>query len=1090
MASTRSYANVQTSSSIKLGSGTHKLKRNATNVTSIPMTDLTSDEDINDERVTESNIGGISKDYIDHGDQTVECAVCHAMLWKAESARSQKKSDGSFSICYSKAKYFIDNIRRYNSMFSFTSMGGRVDKEVNKSRGPYVYRISGENYHRLGSLLPPDESQPKFSQLYIYDTDNEISNRQHIFSRPQDASTSRSPSADLDVIKFLQEMLDANNELVKSYRMVRDSFHADPQINLKLRIVGTRTKDGRTYNLPTASEVAVLIVGDIDEAFDNRDIVVETKTGALKRISELHPSYLALQYPLLFPYGDDGYRVDILHRGVPSSSNDKRKTCTTREFFAYSRTNGESNGARDRAPGNTEHLQRRTCTSTTLQHAGESPEIEEEGDTAAAGALSPEVTARSPEVEETGGRLHFRGARDRAPGNTEHFQRRTCTSTTLQHAGESPEIEEEGDTAAAGALSPEVTARSPEVEETGGRLHFRIQDRPNTFSLILNAKRLFQQFLVDGYTMIESKRLYFIRKKQTILRCDTVENLRQIRTQGNTSVSNVGQRVILPSSFTGGSRYMHQNYLDAMSLCKWFGYPDFFITFTCNPKWPEIARFLKDTALQSKDRPDILCRLFKIKLDTLMKYIKEKHLFDKVQAAVYTIEFQKRGLPHCHICLFMHSDSKLRSIEGVERYISAEIPNVHEDPDLHSLCSKNFPKQFSNHNSLDGDGFPVYRRRDDGASVEKSNVKLDNRHVVPYNKQLLKKYQGHINVEWCNQASSIKYLFKYLSACEASWRIFGYDVHYRTPSVVRLPFHLPGQQQVVYGAEDDIEDVLSKPSVASSMFLSWMNATNFTRKPDNLLTLNSLQNLFGNLTIGHGSQGKKVKGPKSFEDILTFNGETFPTFRDACYARGLLDDDKEYIDAIKEASHSASGYSLRELFATMLMFNSLSRPDFVWESTWEYLADGILYNQRQRLKFPELSLNKDQLQNLTLFEIESFLLRNNSTLKNFQKMSYPNHEFVASSNNRLISEELSFDTITLQQEAETLIASLTTEQKCVFDDIIKAIQENKGGTFFVYGYGITGKTFLWKTLSATIRSKGQIVLNVDSSGIASDNVRD
>ena len=290
-------------------------------------------------------------------------------------------------------------------------------------------------------------------------------------------------------------MLDANNELVKSYRMVRDSFHADPHINLKLRIVGTRTKDGRTYNLPTASEVAVLIVGDIDESFDNRDIVVETKTGALKRISELHPSYLALQYPLLFPYGDDGYRVDILHRGVPSSSNDKRKTCTMREFFAY-----------------------------------------------------------------------------------------------------------------------------------------RIQDRSNTFSLILNAKRLFQQFLVDGYTMIESERLYFIRKKQTILRCDTVENLRQIRTQGNTSVSNVGQRVILPSSFTGGSRYMHQNYLDAMSLCKWFGYPDFFITFTCNPKWPEIARFLKDTALQSEDRPDILCRLFKIKLDTLMKDIKEKHLFGKVQA--------------------------------------------------------------------------------------------------------------------------------------------------------------------------------------------------------------------------------------------------------------------------------------------------------------------------------------------------------------------------------------------------------------------------------------------------------------------------
>ena len=49
-----------------------------------------------------------------------------------------------------------------------------------------------------------------------------------------------------------------------------------------------------------------------------------------------------------------------------------------------------------------------------------------------------------------------------------------------------------------------------------------------------------------------------------------------------------------------------------------------------------------------------------------------------------------------------------------------------------------------------------------------------------------------------------------------------------------------------------------------------------------------------------------MKGPKSFEEICTVNGEEFPTFRDACYALGLLDDDKEYVDAIKEASHSGT----------------------------------------------------------------------------------------------------------------------------------------------------------------------------------------
>ena len=77
---------------------------------------------------------------------------------------------------------------------------------------------------------------------------------------------------------------------------------------------------------------------------------------------------------------------------------------------------------------------------------------------------------------------------------------------------------------------------------------------------------------------------------------------------------------------------MMQNYLDAMSLCKWFGYPDFFITVTCNQKWPEVQRFLRDKSLKSEDRPDILTRLFKIKLDALVKDLKDNAILGAVQA--------------------------------------------------------------------------------------------------------------------------------------------------------------------------------------------------------------------------------------------------------------------------------------------------------------------------------------------------------------------------------------------------------------------------------------------------------------------------
>ncbi|XP_076898242.1 uncharacterized protein LOC143551765 [Bidens hawaiensis] len=193
----------------------------------------------------------------------------------------------------------------------------------------------------------------------------------------------------------------------------------------------------------------------------------------------------------------------------------------------------------------------------------------------------------------------------------------------------------------------------------------------------------------------------------------------------------------------------------------------------------------------------------------------------------------------------------------------------------------------------------------------------------------------------------------------------------------------------------------------------------------------------------------------------------------------------EYIEAIKEASASGSGYYLRALFGSMLLSSSLSRPDFVWEKTWEYLSDGIIYTQQRILNIPDLSLPETQIKNLTLCEIEKYLLRNNSSLRRFQTMSYPDHDSIASSNNRLIVDELSYDTITLQNESHSLISSLTDEQRKVFDVIMNAVEANKGGVFFLYGNGGTGKTFLWKTLSVAIRSKGQIVLNVASNGIAS-----
>lgn len=80
---------------------------------------------------------------------------------------------------------------------------------------------------------------------------------------------------------------------------------------------------------------------------------------------------------------------------------------------------------------------------------------------------------------------------------------------------------------------------------------------------------------------------------------------------GDSASSMVGKRIILRPSHTRGPRYTAQNYQDAMAICRWVGYPDLFLTFTCNPKWPEINEVLHLIGqYDNYNRVGIMCRVF------------------------------------------------------------------------------------------------------------------------------------------------------------------------------------------------------------------------------------------------------------------------------------------------------------------------------------------------------------------------------------------------------------------------------------------------------------------------------------------------
>ena len=115
-----------------------------------------------------------------------------------------------------------------------------------------------------------------------------------------------------------------------------------------------------------------------------------------------------------------------------------------------------------------------------------------------------------------------------------------------------------------------------------------------------------------------------------------MNGLQEVVNKGEIDPSTIRKRIVLLASFTGGTRYMFNNCQDAMAICNWYGYLDLFLTITCNVNWPEILDFVKSRGLTASDRPDIVCRIFKMKLDQMITDFKKNNFFGKVNAGTQT----------------------------------------------------------------------------------------------------------------------------------------------------------------------------------------------------------------------------------------------------------------------------------------------------------------------------------------------------------------------------------------------------------------------------------------------------------------------
>lgn len=154
---------------------------------------------------------------------------------------------------------FKDVIRIYNSLFALTSTGGRVEHSINYGEAPYIYRLNGINHHLFGSLIPDDGSDPKFCQLYIYDTSNEVANKMKWIN------VNDGQAVHAQIVEGLITMLDDTNELVKEFRSHRDRFEQDKVQELEITLKISRAESGRENHVTPADDVAGILAGDLED---------------------------------------------------------------------------------------------------------------------------------------------------------------------------------------------------------------------------------------------------------------------------------------------------------------------------------------------------------------------------------------------------------------------------------------------------------------------------------------------------------------------------------------------------------------------------------------------------------------------------------------------------------------------------------------------------------------------------------------------------------------------------------------------------------------------------------------------------------
>ncbi len=303
--------------------------------------------------------------------------------------------------------------------------------------------------------------------------------------------------------------------------------------------------------------------------------------------------------------------------------------------------------------------------------------------------------------------------------------------------------------------------------------------------------------------------------------------------------------------------------------------------------------------------------------------------------------------------------------------------NPHRVCMVDNRCTKNFPKAIYAQTVFEVEGYPLYKRHNQFSATVGNNT-IDDAFVVPYNKTILLKYDCHTNVESCTSVKCIKCIFKYIpkghdsahleirqsivdhdeileylnaryvGPHQALFRIFSYKLHDISQAIVGVAVHLPMQQEVYFREGNEEQALERNPKMTLT---AWFELKSKDQAAHQYLYHNIPEHytcdkrtkqwkerqhhhkVIGRMYQVQPSDPQRlalrllllhVPGATSFEALRTINGQLCPTFRDAARALGLLEDDRELINCMEEASLLQMASQMRLLFSIILRFSTPS----------------------------------------------------------------------------------------------------------------------------------------------------------------------